>query len=148
MSTTAATSASRPAYRTLRRRLLSRVTRIFNPLIARFAGTRAVPFFAKLHHRGRRSGRDYVTPVVALRLADYVVLPLAFGQEADWVRNLRAAGRANLRWRGMDWSLVDPVVISFEEGSRALNPVQRLFVPLLAIREFVRLTALLDAALS
>jgi len=142
MNSSAATATSRPAYRTLRRRLLAPVTRVFNPLLARLAGTRLLPVFGLLRHRGRRSGREYVTPVATLGLGEFIVFPLAFGREADWIRNLLAAGRCSLRWRGEEWSLVDPVVIGWEEGSPALNRVERLFVPLLAIREFVRLRPL------
>ena len=88
---------------------------------------------------GRRSGREYITPLATLGLGEFVVLPLAFGEEADWFRNLFAAGRCTLRWRGRDWSLVDPVVIGWEEGSPALNPIQRLFIPIFGVRRFVRL---------
>jgi len=132
-------SISRPAYRTRRRRLLAPLTRLFNPIIRRVAGKKAVPFFGLLHHRGRRSGREYITPLATLGLGEFVVLPLAFGEEADWFRNLFAAGRCTLRWRGRDWSLVDPVVIGWEEGSPALNPIQRLFIPIFGVRRFVRL---------
>jgi deazaflavin-dependent oxidoreductase (nitroreductase family) len=98
-----------------------------------------VPFFGILHHRGRRSQRPYRTPLAAFRVRDGFVLPLAFGVQADWFRNLAAAGKAQLLWRGREYSVCDPVVIAWAEGSAALNPLQRLLAPLFGVRRFVRL---------
>jgi deazaflavin-dependent oxidoreductase (nitroreductase family) len=133
-------SVSRPAYRTFRRRLLAPLARlVINPALGRLAGRRLVPWLGVLRHRGRRSGRDYATPVAVLRLGESFVLPLAFGEEADWVRNLMAAGSCTLRWRGADWSLERPAFLGWEDGSRALNRIERFFIPVFGVRRFVRL---------
>jgi hypothetical protein len=68
------------------------VQRVFNPLAMRFglggAETLAV--------RRRRSGTEQRVPVISVELggARYVVSTRG---ETDWVRNLRAAGEAELR---------------------------------------------------
>jgi hypothetical protein len=42
-----------------RRALIYAGTRLLNPLVQRFAGSRAFPLFALVRHEGRRSGRPY-----------------------------------------------------------------------------------------
>src|SRR5438876_4739780 len=44
-------------------RIVRPLTHLFNPLILKVAGGRWVPMFSLLHHRGRKSGRIYTTPV-------------------------------------------------------------------------------------
>jgi deazaflavin-dependent oxidoreductase (nitroreductase family) len=46
--------------------------------------------------RGRRSGKNYTTPVVMFELDGRAFLFSFFG-ESNWVRNLRAAGKAAIR---------------------------------------------------
>lgn len=65
----------------------------FNPVVRRVAGR--VPGVAKLTHRGRRSGRNYQTPVTAYRKGGELAIVLGHG-ETDWVRNVLAAGEADI----------------------------------------------------
>ena len=45
------------------RRLIRSAARVVNPLVLRFAGGRHMPVLGVLHHRGRRTGREYTTPL-------------------------------------------------------------------------------------
>ena len=67
------------------------MTRVLNPLIVRLALLH-FHMAAQLTHTGRRSGRTYVTPVGARRAGDLVLIPLTFGNQSDWSRNVLAAG--------------------------------------------------------
>ena len=58
------------------------------------------PGFAIVTHVGRRSGRTYRTPVNVFRDGDRYVFALTYGRDADWVRNVLAAGRCEIRTRG------------------------------------------------
>jgi deazaflavin-dependent oxidoreductase (nitroreductase family) len=49
-----------------------------------------LPPWAVIVHRGRRSGRLYRTPVLAFRRGDEMIVALLYGEESDWLRNLRA----------------------------------------------------------
>jgi deazaflavin-dependent oxidoreductase (nitroreductase family) len=122
------------------------LTRVFNPIAALVAGSRYVPFYALLRHRGRRSGRWYATPVVARPIAGGLVLPLAFGVEADWSRNIRAAGDCIVRWRGAEHPMVDPRIISIDEARTAFSQLERVALRALRIRSFVRLSYRAEAA--
>lgn len=127
------------AVKGVRRSLLTNGTRLFNPLTTRFAGSRYFPLYALVRHYGRRSGRAYATPVVAQPTPDGFLIPLAFGEGADWFRNTRAAGGCVVRWRGVDYQVVEPEVVEWATARSAFSPVARLFVPLFGATRFVRL---------
>jgi deazaflavin-dependent oxidoreductase (nitroreductase family) len=120
--------------------------RVFNPIAALVAGTRYVPFYALLRHRGRSSGRWYTTPVVARPTEGGLVLPLAFGADADWSRNVRAAGECMVRWRGTEHRMVEPRIIGPEEARGAFSSFERVVLRALRIRRFLRLSHRADLA--
>ena len=68
---------------------------INNPLQRNYAWL--LPPWAVIHHRGRRSGRAYRTPVLAFRSDGAVVVALLYGEQSDWLRNLQAGGGAVVR---------------------------------------------------
>lgn len=131
------TSAQRVAVPS-HRSVLARLTHVLNPLVVKLAGKRYVRAYAVIEHRGRRSGRAYATPVSARPTADGFVVPMAFGEQADWFRNVRAAGECVIRWNGAVYHVVAPELIDEVTGRQALGPVERLLAPLFA-RQFVRL---------
>jgi deazaflavin-dependent oxidoreductase (nitroreductase family) len=77
-----------------------RVTRIFNPIAKFFlvAGVSLGPN-GLITIRGRKSGLNRTTPVAIIEVSGrrWVWSP---GGEVQWVRNLRAAGRATVAVRG------------------------------------------------
>jgi deazaflavin-dependent oxidoreductase (nitroreductase family) len=114
-------------------------SRLINPLTRRFSGSRVFPLYGLLRHRGRRSGRAFATPVVALSTADGFVIPMPFGQGTDWYRNVQAAGGCIIRWRGAEYPLVEPEVIDWATARSAFSPVLRAIVPIAGIQQFLRL---------
>ena len=51
-----------------------------------------VPPWAVILHRGRRSGRQYRTPLFAFRRGQILVIALLYGEDSEWLLNLRAGG--------------------------------------------------------
>jgi hypothetical protein len=82
----------------------------FNPLTLRLAGTR-FRAYAALHHTGRRSGRQYTTPVVPQPLGDGFTIPLPYGSDVDWCRNMLAAGKCTLDWNNHTYALERPEIV-------------------------------------
>ena len=81
---------------------MAALSRLLNPLAMPL--TRRLPPLAALHHRGRRTGRSYDTPVQAYRTPDGWVVGLAYDRNAPFALNLLAAGggemtRARRRYR-------------------------------------------------
>lgn len=130
---------SAPAVRRAARPMLRVATRLFNPLLGRLAGRRNLPFFAVVHHQGRRSGRAYATPTNARRIADGFIVPLTFGEGADWYRNVLAAGGCVVEWNGVMYPLVGPEIIDRATAQSAFSPLERMLLPVIGIERFVRL---------
>src|SRR5205807_7627193 len=100
MSATRAAANGRVRSRPLAGRIFGLFTPYLNRYAARIAGGQYVPLWVLLRHRGRRSGRMYATPVVGKRVRDGFAIPMAFGEGADWYRNLAASGEGTIRWHG------------------------------------------------
>jgi deazaflavin-dependent oxidoreductase (nitroreductase family) len=111
----------------------------FNKFASRIAGSRFFPLYALLRHRGRKSGRIFTTPIVASRYGDGFIIPLAFGRETDWSKNLLAAGGGGLRWKSREYTLTAPEILSYAEGVKAFNAVARAFLPVFRPKEFAYL---------
>lgn len=101
-----------------------------NPRMLAFA--RRVPPFVVIEHVGRVSGRTYRTPVVAFAVHDpdslgvLVALPLPWGPDTDWARNVRRAGRFDLTRKGTRYTVTNPHVISAAEAADLGVGVARL----------------------
>ncbi len=92
---------------------LSRRVARFNRLITnRIQGTYAwlVPPWTVILHRGRRSARRYRTPVLAFGHDQALIVALLYGDESDWLRNLRAGGGQVIR-AGRTFGVGEPQVI-------------------------------------
>jgi hypothetical protein len=88
---------------------------VFNPKSLRDA-KRGELRWGVLHHVGRTSGRSYETPIDAQPMPGGMVIPLVYGPQADWCRNVLAAGNCTLTLDGNDIELIEPLVISWVEA--------------------------------
>jgi len=119
------------------------MTKPLNPLIGRAAGRRHFGMAAQIRHTGRRSGRSYMTPASARISGDVVVIPLTFGSQSDWSRNVRAAGGCSIRLNGRDYDATRPELLSVADVQPLIrsmfSPVQRAAFRMLGIRQVMRL---------
>ena len=119
------------------------MTRVLNPLIRKFAGRRHFKMAAKICHRGRRSGRGYVTPASARLSGDHFWVGLTFGANSDWCKNVRAAGECTIRWLGKDYHAVRPVVVdrsvALSEAGKAFKRSERSMMKAIGVNHFLRL---------
>jgi deazaflavin-dependent oxidoreductase (nitroreductase family) len=63
-----------------------------------------------LHHVGRRTGREYRTPLCVVPTQEGYVVPAAFGPEVDWLANLRATPQAKLTYKGVTYRVTAEVI--------------------------------------
>jgi deazaflavin-dependent oxidoreductase (nitroreductase family) len=111
---------------------------VVNPLVLRLAGRRHMPVLGILHHRGRKTGRAYATPLgIRPAAAGGFVMPLTFGEAAGWYRNVKAAGPAVITWRGTDHTVADPVIFGEAAALPAFPRYERLSLRLIGVRQFV-----------
>ena len=115
---------------------LNRVTRHVAPWM---------PGFGLVIHRGRRSGRQYQTPVNVFPAADGYVLALTYGPDTDWVRNVLAAGGCELRTRGRTVRLVSPRLYH-DEDRPGIRPLERQVLRALNVADFLSLKSAPAAA--
>jgi deazaflavin-dependent oxidoreductase (nitroreductase family) len=78
---------------------------------ARFAGRRWFPLWGIVEHVGRKSGKTYSAPVAPRRVSGGFVIALPWGSSVDWVRNVQAAGKATVVWKGRRWPVERPEVL-------------------------------------
>jgi deazaflavin-dependent oxidoreductase (nitroreductase family) len=69
------------------------------------------PGFGVVVHRGRKSGREYRTPVNVFMRPGGLVIALTYGKESQWVRNVLAAGEADVMTRGRTHHVVNPRIV-------------------------------------
>jgi deazaflavin-dependent oxidoreductase (nitroreductase family) len=119
------------------------MTRALNPLMRKLAGRRHVRMAAEIRHVGRRSGCGYVTPVGARVRGDVAVIPLTFGNQSDWSKNVRAAGGCSIRVNGQDYEATEPEFVDRASAGPLVRPVfgpvTRAGFRLLGIRQYLRL---------
>jgi deazaflavin-dependent oxidoreductase (nitroreductase family) len=118
--------------------VLWRAARLLNPVMLPLAGKRWNPIFAVAEHRGRKSGRQHVTPVAARRVDDGFVIALAFGAQVEWHRNLAAAPGGTIRWRGRAYPVGAPERIDMATALPAFMLVQRLALRIARVDGYVR----------
>jgi deazaflavin-dependent oxidoreductase (nitroreductase family) len=94
-----------------------------NPLMRRMA--RYLPTFAVVKHRGRKSGTPYETVVNAYRKGNVLAILLGHGK-TDWVKNVLAAGEADLQVRGRDVHIANPRVLTAGTDGETLPRIARL----------------------
>ena len=102
----------------------------FGPVMTRFSA------FGVVHHRGRKSGREYKTPVKVFRRGDGYVISLPYGSTCDWVRNVLAARACELEIRGRTIPLVEPTVYH-DHGEADIRTILRFILRRLGVTEYL-----------
>ncbi|MFI9404934.1 nitroreductase family deazaflavin-dependent oxidoreductase [Nocardia sp. NPDC052316] len=95
-----------------------------------------VPGFALVQHKGRKSGRDYRTPVSVFERDGVYRIALTYGRDTDWVKNITAAGAFTLHTRGRAIELIDPAV-RHDPSVRWAPPVVRQWVKALSAEYYL-----------
>ena len=89
----------------------------FNPMIKPFA--RYLPGMATIKHRGRTSGKPYETIVTAYRKGNVLAIALSHGK-TDWVKNVLAAGEADVHFIRRDVHIVNPRILPAGSSTEGL----------------------------
>jgi deazaflavin-dependent oxidoreductase (nitroreductase family) len=95
----------------------------FNPLIKPVA--RYLPGMATIKHRGRKSGKPYETVVTAYRKGKVLAIALGHGK-TDWVKNVLAAGEADVHFIRRDVHIVNPRILPAGSSAEGLPFMARL----------------------
>jgi deazaflavin-dependent oxidoreductase (nitroreductase family) len=111
--------------------------RVTNHLLGGLA--QRLPGFGVVVHIGRRSLRQYRTPVNVFRRDDRYIIALTYGSNADWVRNVLAHGGCTLESQGRTLHLSRPRLFH-DESRRPVPAPVRLVLGLVNVNDFLELT--------
>lgn len=121
------------------RRAFRAVANLLNPAVLLMAGRRWMPIVGVIHHRGRRSGRMYFTPVMLRARGGAIFVPRTLGDHAAWYRNLETARSAEVTYLGRRLTVDEPAIVSFQDAANAFPRYERLMFRVLGITDFLRL---------
>jgi deazaflavin-dependent oxidoreductase (nitroreductase family) len=94
------------------------------------------PGMAVVVHTGRKSHRQYRTPVLVFRRGHRFVIALTYGRDSQWVQNVLAQGGCDLEVMGRTLQLTRPNVFH-DEHRRSVPAVVGLILGLLNVSDFL-----------
>jgi len=122
-----------PAPRWLARFNLRVTNRLLGPL------ARHMPGMGVVVHVGRKTHRQYRTPVLVFRRGDRLIIALTYGREAQWVANVLTANGCELETGGCTLRLSHPHLFHDEER-RAMPGFVRFMLGILNVSDFLELS--------
>lgn len=111
---------------------------VLNPFILPIAG-RSPGIYATVQHRGRRSGHLYTTPVLVEPIVGGFIIPLTYGIEADWGRNILASGTCTIIWKGHAYAVENPEIIDRATALAMFSLPIRVGLSIFRIARFLKL---------
>ncbi|MDX9851184.1 MAG: hypothetical protein RBT01_11795 [Anaerolineaceae bacterium] len=114
---------------------------LLNHITLLFAGTKAGPF-SKMIHIGRKSGKIFETPVVATYIDDRVLIPLTYGDQVDWLKNILAQGGCEIIYSNTRRKAVGPTVISAKAAFIILPEKRRRIFERFKLEKFLQMQVL------
>jgi deazaflavin-dependent oxidoreductase (nitroreductase family) len=115
---------------------------VTNPVQRMWAGW--LPPFGILEHVGRRSGKEYRTPLNVFT-ADIdgkpgVAILLTYGPDRDWLKNLNAAGGGRMHRNAKTFGVTEPRTVTKEEATPHVSAAWRPIFGRLPFEQAVLLT--------
>ena len=124
----------------VRKGFLRGLDRTLNRLTRRLASAGRGPF-SLVVHVGRKSGREYQTPLILARVPEGFIAELTYGENVDWLRNVEAAGGCTVVHRGTRYRVTAVEHCDAGRGRSAFPPPARLVLTALRKRDFRLLVA-------
>lgn len=115
------------------------VNRYVNPVTRPVA--KKLPSFAILTHRGRKTGRNYRTPVNVFRRGNEYFFFLTYGSDVQWVKNVVANGHCSIETRSRVVELIEPRLITDPELRPAPPHVRFAERRIAGVTQYLRMRA-------
>jgi hypothetical protein len=107
-----------------------------NRLFLKISGRR-LRAYSIVKHVGRRPGREYVNPASAYPFGDGFVIPILYGLDSQWVRNVLDSGRLTVVTYGREHALERPEIIPKTKALPAFPRWQRRLLKSRGIEDFL-----------
>jgi deazaflavin-dependent oxidoreductase (nitroreductase family) len=111
---------------------------IFNRITLTLAESGKGPF-SVVYHIGRHSGRTYRTPVLASYVDETIIIPLSYGENVDWLRNILAQGGCEIIRKKKRMGATNPEVIGSATAFAILPEKRRKLFECFKMEKFLRL---------
>lgn len=118
---------------------------VINPETMKTAGQPGAPA-AIIRHRGRKTGTWYETPVAAVPAEDGFVIPLPFGADSDWLKNVMAAGTADVVTDGQPYGVDHPEMIPASIAEEFIPKEEWKMLGFLGVDDFLRVQTVESAS--
>lgn len=128
-------SGSRGLKQRVRTGFLRLLNVTLNRLTRRLAHAGRGPF-SLVVHTGRKSGREYRTPLVLAAVPEGFVAELTYGPNVDWLRNVEAAGGCTVVYRGAPHRIVGVEPCDVRRGRAAFPRPAGLLLAALGKKDF------------
>ena len=115
-------------------RIFNRI--ILNPITKLFAGRW---MYSLVYHVGRKSGKEYSTPVVAVKNNGNIFVGLSYGTDTDWFRNIQAARKCKVKINGINYAVNQPEVVDSTKIMPQFSPFVRLLYRNAKVKQFLKL---------
>ena len=112
--------------------------RVMNPRQMRTAGLPGA-YAGIVRHRGRATGQAYETPVGIIAVPHGFLIALPYGTRTQWLRNVLAAGRAEIVVEGETHQVDRPELVPTASYATAFSPTDQRLFRWLAVNECLRL---------
>lgn len=109
---------------------------ILNPITKLFAGRL---FYSLVYHRGRRSGKEYSTPVFAAVRNEYIYIPLPYGANTDWILNVQAKGKCDVKIKSKLYSSTNPEIVDATMALPVFPSILRWAFEQASVNQYLRL---------
>ena len=109
---------------------------ILNPITRLIAGHF---FYSLIFHVGRRSGKEYTTPVVAAKKGEFIFIPLPYGSNTDWFLNLKAKGECIVKIKGQHYCSIQPEIVDSSTALLAFPTALQKAFERASITQYLRL---------
>ena len=109
---------------------------VTNPLQMKKAGTPGA-YAGIIRHVGRSSGTPYETPFTPIPADDDFLFMLPYGTSPDWLKNVTAAGSAELVTEGVTYAVDNPRIVDTEAAMPFLSERDQKTANLFNMEDFL-----------
>lgn len=95
--------------------------------------------YGLLRHVGRTSGKRHETPLGIERTEDGFVIAIVYGKRTQWVKNVLAAGSAEIMLEGETYRVDRPEIVPIEEANAWIPERDQRMSGLVGVTEALRL---------
>ena len=101
-------------------------------------------YAAVIRHVGRSSGTEYETPIGPFENDEGFIVPLPYGPNTDWMKNVQRSGTAVIVFEGETYHVDQPEVIGATEAMASIPPKYQRSLRWFNVKDFLSVRCIVD----